>query len=187
MKKILEPSPWLFPLPPILVSCQEEGKKPNIITLAWCGVVASNPMLVQIGIRPSRYSHDLILRSREFVINIPNRKLAWAVDFCGNTSGKKLNKFKATGLTPVPAQKVKVPIIQECPINLECKVVGTLKLGTHTHFLATVLAVQVSEKVLDENGKLNIKKLDPIAFFPIADQYYAIGKLLGSYGFSRKK
>jgi len=164
MKKVIPASPWLFPLPPILVTCQEPGKKPNIITLAWCGVVASNPVLVQIGVRPSRYSHDLILRSREFVINIPTRKLVWAVDFCGNITGKKTNKFKETGLTPADPVKVK-----------------------HTHFLGEVLAVQVDEKILDENGKLNVKKLDPLAFFPIAEQYYSIGKLLGNYGFTRKK
>jgi flavin reductase (DIM6/NTAB) family NADH-FMN oxidoreductase RutF len=187
MKKVIPASPWLFPLPPILVTCQEPGKKPNIITLAWCGVVASNPVLVQIGVRPSRYSHDLILRSREFVINIPTRKLVWAVDFCGNITGKKTNKFKETGLTPADPVKVKVPVIKQCPINLECRVVGTIKLGTHTHFLGEVLAVQVDEKILDENGKLNVKKLDPLAFFPIAEQYYSIGKLLGNYGFTRKK
>jgi len=187
MKKVIPPSPWLFPLPPILVSCQEPGKKPNIITLAWCGVVASNPPMVQIGIRPSRYSHDLILRSREFVINIPTRKLAWAVDFCGTVSGQRANKFNLTGLTPAPASKVKVPVIKECPINLECKLVGTLRFGTHTHFLAQVVAVQVNERILDEDGKPNVKKLDPLAFFPIADQYYSIGKLIGNFGFSKKK
>ncbi len=187
MKKVIAANPWLFPLPPILVSCQDGGKKPNIITLAWCGVVSSNPVMVQIGIRPSRYSHDLILKSREFVINIPTRKLAWAVDLCGTVSGQKKNKFNLTGLTPAPSIKVRVPSIKECPINLECKLVGTLRFGSHTHFLAQVVAVQVEEKILDENGKPDIKKLDPLAFFPIADQYYSIGKLVGRYGFSKEQ
>ena len=183
----MEPNPWLFPVPAILVSCKGGGGKPNIITLAWCGVAASVPPMVSIGIRPSRYSHDLIMASQEFVINIPSRKLARAVDLCGNISGRKTDKFKAAGLTAAAAKKVKAPVIKECPVNLECQVRKTLTLGTHTHFLAEVVAVQVEAGVLDAKGKPDMKKLDPIAFCPMADQYYALGKALGRHGFSKKK
>jgi len=187
MKKTLAPATWFFPLPAIMVSCREPGKKPNIITLAWCGVVASEPPMVSIGVRPGRYSHDMILKSGEFVINFPNKKLVWAVDFCGNHSGRDVDKFKAAGLTPAKASKLKAPLIKECPVNLECKVVGNLRFGTHSHILGEIVAMQCDEKVLDKKGKPDVDKLAPFAFFPGANQYFSMGALLGGYGFSKKK
>jgi flavin reductase (DIM6/NTAB) family NADH-FMN oxidoreductase RutF len=186
MKKVMAPETMLFPVPAIMVSCAEEGKKPNIITLAWCGVVASEPPMVSIGVRPGRYSHDMIAHSGEFVINIPGLKQLKATDFCGNVSGRKVDKFKETGLTPGKSTVVKAPIIKECPVNLECKVVGSLRFGTHTHFLAEIVAIQCDETVLDEKGKLVVEKLESFAFFPNANQYFSMGKALGKHGFSVK-
>jgi flavin reductase (DIM6/NTAB) family NADH-FMN oxidoreductase RutF len=186
MKKIIEPGTWLFPVPAIMVSCRQEGKKPNIITLAWCGVVASEPPMVSIGVRPGRYSHDMILKGGDFVVNLPSKKELWATDFCGNISGRKVDKFKAAGLTPAKASRVSSPIIKECPVNLECKVVGSLRFGTHTHILGEIVAIQCDSKVLDKNGKLDVDKLAPFAFFPSANQYYSMGKALGKHGFSKR-
>jgi len=186
MKKSIAPGTWLFPLPAVMVSCQEEDKRPNIITIAWCGVVASEPPLVHIGVRPGRFSHGIIMRSGEFVINIPNRNLLKATDYCGSVSGRKVDKFQAAGLTPGKAVVVKAPVIAECPVNLECKVMGSLRLGTHTHILGEVVAVQVEPKILDSEGKPRIDKLAPFAFFPVANQYYSMGKVIGRYGFSKK-
>jgi len=187
MKKILPAGTWFFPLPAIMVSCREKGKRPNIITLAWCGVVASEPPMVQISIRPERHSHDMILKSGEFVINIPSQKQLKATDFCGTVSGRKVDKFKAAKLTPGKAVAVKAPIIKECPVNLECRVAGNLRFGTHTHILGEVLAIQCDRKILDKKGRPDINKLSPFAFFPVANQYYAMGKLLGKYGFAKGK
>jgi flavin reductase (DIM6/NTAB) family NADH-FMN oxidoreductase RutF len=185
MKKILKPGTWMFPLPAVMVSCKEKGHRPNIITLSWCGVAASEPPILQISIRPGRHSHDLILKSGEFVVNIPSQKQLKATDFCGNVSGRKVDKFKAAKLTPGRALKVGAPIIKQCPLNLECRVVGHFRLGTHTHILGEVLAIQCDRKILDRKGRPDINKLLPFAFFPVANQYYAIGKMLGKYGFAK--
>jgi len=186
MKKLLSPDTWLFPTPAVLVTCKEAGRRANIITLAWAGVVASEPPIIQISIRPGRYSHDIILKSREFVVNIPDRKLLKAVDLCGTISGRKVDKFKEAGLTKAKASQVAAPLIAECPVNLECKVEGNLRFGTHTHILGEIVAIQCEDRILDESGKPDIEKLDPIAFYPIANEYYSLGKLLEKYGFARK-
>ncbi len=187
MKKLLQPDTWLFPLPVVLVTCQSAEQKPNIITLAWCGVVASNPPAVGLGIRPSRYSHSLIEQSKEFVVNIPTQKLLDKVDWCGMVSGKNFDKFKETSLTPLPAKTVGAPLIKECPVNLECKLIQSLSLGTHTLFLGEITALWVNEEALDSSGKIMVDKLELVSFVPGADQYFALGKKLGDYGLSRKR
>ncbi len=114
-----EPVPLLFPTPVVLVTSQSGDSKPNIITIAWTGVVNSKPPMISVAIQPSRYSHGLILSSGEFGVNIPTRNLLRAVDYCGTVSGRNVDKLKVTGFTRMPAEKIKAPLIQECPVNLE--------------------------------------------------------------------
>ena len=187
MAKILqEPSTILYPLPAAMISCADAEGQPNIITLAWVGTVASAPPQVAIGVRPSRHSHRIIAASGEFVVNIPSASQLHATDYCGSVSGREVDKFAACGLTPGPASKLKyAPIIAECPANIECKVAHSLNLGSHTLFIGQVVAVQVEESVLDEEGQIDYQRARPFAY--VNRNYYALGDLLGQYGLSVRK
>ncbi|MBI5208107.1 MAG: flavin reductase family protein [Candidatus Firestonebacteria bacterium] len=185
-KESWKPGTVLSPVPAVLVSCGGTGGWiSNIITIAWTGVVCSNPPILSISIRPERYSYEIIRDTYEFVVNIPCIKQVMATDWCGVVSGRKIDKFKATGLTPAPAIKVQCPIVLECPINIECKVRQTLKLGSHTMFLAEVVAVQVSSELLDAKGRFCIEKSGLFSF--AHGQYFALGQNLGHFGFSVRK
>jgi len=183
MAKIVKrPFTALYPAPVVLVTCGYE--RPNIIALAWVGTLCSKPPTLGIGVRPSRYSHGLIEATGEFVVNIPTADMAKAVDYCGHVSGRDVDKFAACGLTPEPASVVGAPLIAQCPINLECKVVQTISLGTHDLFIGEVVAVQVDEKLLDERGHIDYAKAEP--FILLDDEYRGLGDVLGIYGYSVK-
>ncbi|MDD4168970.1 MAG: flavin reductase family protein [Desulfotomaculaceae bacterium] len=186
IKKITkEPSTALFPVPTVLVtSCLEESS-PNIVTIAWTGIMNSVPPVVYIGLRPEgRHSYRLIKDSGEYVINIPTAGQAKLVDYCGTVSGSKVNKFKETGLTPVPASHVKAPLIAECPVNLECKVRQVFSLGSHDVFIADVLAVHYNEDMLDEKGHPDMDKIKPYGY--CGNEYRLMADKLGSFGYSKK-
>jgi flavin reductase (DIM6/NTAB) family NADH-FMN oxidoreductase RutF len=180
-----KPGTLLYPAPVILVSCGELQGVKNIITIAWAGTVASDPVMVSISVRPERYSYRLIKESGEFVINLPNQRMVRAVDFCGVVSGKDCDKFQETGLTPVAAKNVKAPIIDESPLALECKVNSITDLGSHHLFLAHVVGVQVEEGLLDRTGRLNLAKADLISY--VHGRYWTLKEAVGSFGFSVKK
>lgn len=181
-----EPSTVLFPAPAVLVtSCLGESN-PNIVTIAWTGIMNSVPPVVYIGLRPvGRHSYRLIKDSGEYVINIPTAALARQVDYCGMVSGSKVNKFEKTGLTPVPATHVKAPLIAECPVNLECRVRQVLALGSHDVFIADVLAVHYNEDVLDEKGRLDMDKIKPYGY--CGNEYRQMAGKLGYYGYSKQE
>lgn len=185
-KRQWKPSTLLAPVPAVMVSCGgQEGVAPNIITLAWVGTLCSEPPMLGISVRPERYSHDIIMNSKEFVVNIPSADLARATDYCGVKSGRDGDKFAGAGLTAMASEKLAVPLIAECPINLECKVKKVLKLGSHNLFLADIVSVQVSEDLLDKKSKLRIDKAQLLAY--AHGEYYVLGKRLGFFGFSIKK
>jgi len=142
--------------------------------------------MVSVSIRKERHSYELIKNAGEFVINLTTKQLAGAADWCGVRSGKNFNKFKETGLTPVPASKIDTPLIAESPVNIECRVTKVIDLGTHQMFLAKVVAVNVEEKYLDkQTGKFDLRQTDPIAY--LHGSYYALGENLGRFGFSVRK
>lgn len=180
----LPPSEALYPVPVVLVSCGDMNKA-NIITIAWCGVVCSNPPLISISVRPQRFSHDMISRGGDFVVNIPTEGLLKKADFCGIVSGTATDKFKACGFTKVPSTIVSSPLIEECPVNIECKVIKTLELGVHDMFIGEILAVHADKDVLDKDGRIDHKKTRPIVFNH--GEYWGLGKQIGRYGFSSKK
>jgi flavin reductase (DIM6/NTAB) family NADH-FMN oxidoreductase RutF len=185
-KKPFKPGNVLAPVPAVLVSCGGTKEfKPNLITIAWTGSICSDPPMLSISVRPERYSYGIIQAAQEFVVNVPSIRQAKATDWCGMKSGRHVDKFAETGLTPGPALKVQCPIVQECPINIECKVQQTLNLGSHTLFLAEVVAVQISSTLLDAKGKLRLEKAGLLAF--AVGQYFALGRSLGRFGFSVKK
>jgi flavin reductase (DIM6/NTAB) family NADH-FMN oxidoreductase RutF len=183
-KVTIKPGTYLYPVPAVMVTCGPVDK-PNIITLAWVGTVCSDPPMVGISIRPSRYSHGLVKLHGEFAVNLPTVSLAHATDYCGTVSGRKGDKFAETGLTPVSANAISTVIIAECPVNLECKVAQVIHLGSHDLFLGEVVAVQVDEQVLDERRGIDLTKAMPLAFG--SRRYWRVGETVGIYGFSAEK
>lgn len=174
----------LAPLPPALIS-SGTLKNPNVMTAAWTGIIASDPVITYVSIRPSRYSHEIISKTKEFVINVPNLPLLKATDFCGVKSGRDINKFKACNLSPEKCDFIAAPQIKEAPISLECKVLSVQNFGTHDMFLAEVMAVHVDDQYLSKNGALDLQKANLIAY--AHGFYFALGKKLGKFGFSVEK
>lgn len=187
VSKRLPATTMLFPTPVVLVTCVDEKGKPNIITLAWAGVVNSDPPMIGISIRPSRYSHGCIKATKEFVINIPTESMVRDVDVCGLVSGREKDKFALMGWQPVPATEVKAPLIEECPVQLECLLKEVLSLGSHDLFLGQVVAVHVKEEVQKGRKGIDVKKCLPVAYCPGSHEYWSLGRLLGDFGFSRGK
>jgi len=185
MKVKKNPEVALFPCPVVLVTCVDSTGKPNIITLAWAGTACSEPPMIGLGIRPTRYSHKLIENSKEFVVNIPTTKILKETDYCGMTSGKDIDKFSTTKLTPEPADKVKPPLIRECPVNIECILKNKLALGVHDLFLGEIVQVHIDQKVLDNKGNIDFTKADPFTYNQ--GEYWSLHKKLGTYGFSKQK
>ena len=184
-KQIWKPGNMLYPLPAVMVSVADKEGNPNIITVAWAGTVCTNPPMVSISVRPERYSYHMIDETGEFVINLTTEKLAYATDYCGVRSGKDVDKFKELHLTPEKAEYVSAPLIAESPVNIECKVVKKETPGSHHIFLAEVKAVHVDDAYMDQKGRFALEKTDPIVY--VHGQYYSLGKLLGTFGYSVKK
>lgn len=175
----------LYPLPAVMVSCQKPGEKPNIITVAWTGTICSDPAMVYISVRPSRYSYDIIRSTREFVINLTDEKLVRSMDLCGVKSGRDIDKFAACGLTAVPSLEVAAPSIGDSPVCIECKVAQVIELGSHDMFLANVAAVTVDGSLIDQHGKFHLDQAGLTAYSH--GEYYTLGTYLGKFGYSVKK
>lgn len=184
-KEQWKPGNMLYPVPSVMVSCQGADKRPNILTVAWAGTVCSDPAMVSISVRPERFSFDLIHQSKEFVINLVTADLVYAADFCGVKSGRNVDKFKELHLTPLPSQKVAAPGIKESPVNIECRVVQEIALGTHTMFLAEVVGVTVDDRYLDEKGSFRLNDAELVTYSH--GEYFLLGKKVGSFGFSVRK
>ena len=185
MKKVHWPGATLMmPVPPALVSCGTM-EKPNCITIAWTGIINSQPPKTYISVRPERHSYDIIKNSGEFIINMPTAKMVKEIDWCGVRSGAKEDKFSAMKLTPYRVDGFECPDIEELPIALTCKVFDIVELGSHHMFMADVTGVIVNEDLLDENGRLEVEKAGLMAY--AHGQYFELGKKIGSFGYSVKK
>ncbi len=181
-KVVWKPGAMLCPVPVVMVTCAGKDRPPNIVTVAWTGTVCSDPPMLSISLRKERYSFGLIKETGEFVVNIPPAALIPLADYCGVATGREVDKFAATGLTPQPAATVKSPLIAECPVNIECVVRRLLDLGSHTMFLAEVTAVQATEALVTPSGRLALERAGLAAY--AHGGYYALGKKLGYFGFS---
>ena len=179
-----KPGTFVYPIPAVMVSCGTMEKS-NIITVAWTGIINTNPAMVYISVRPTRYSYNLIKDQKEFVINLTTKSLTRATDWCGVKSGAKVDKFKEMKLHKEKSSIVKCPMIQESPVSIECKVKEIKELGSHTMFIAEVVAINVDEKYIDNKGAFDITKCDLMAY--ANGNYLAMGKKLGKFGFSVKK
>jgi flavin reductase (DIM6/NTAB) family NADH-FMN oxidoreductase RutF len=183
-KQLWDGGALLAPVPPVLVTCGTM-EKPNVLTVGWTGIVNTIPPKTYISIRPERFSYPIIVESGEFVINLPTIALTRAVDFCGVRSGRQLDKFAETGLTSLPAAKVNCPMLAQSPLSLECRVFQQIELGSHTMFLADIVAVDVDENLIDKTGKLHLERAGLLAY--AHGEYFALGEKMGSFGFSVRK
>lgn len=175
----------LYPLPAVMVSCGRPEEKPNIITVAWAGTVCSSPAMVSISVRPERYSYDIIRETGEFVINLTTERLVRATDFCGVRSGRDIDKFEAMHLTAGKSVHVAAPLIEESPVNIECRTKQILELGSHHMFVAEVVGVDVDEQYLDEKGKFQLNEAGLMVYSH--GEYFGLGRKLGSFGYSVRK
>jgi len=183
-KQMWKPGTLLYPVPAVMVSCSN-GETNNIITIAWTGIINSEPPMLYVSIRPERFSYNIIKESGDLVVNLPTRALAFALDFCGVKSGRDVDKFNHLGLTPQKSNLVSAPGIAECPVNLECRVKDIIKLGTHDMFIADIVCVDVEEKLLDKTGKLRLNSADLICYNH--GEYRSLADSLGTFGFSVRK
>ena len=175
---------FIYPLPAVMVSCgtMEES---NIITVAWTGIINTDPAMCYISVRPTRHSYEMIKKTGEFVINLTTKDLAYATDGCGVKTGAKVDKFKEMKLTKEKANFVNCPMIKESPVSVECKVKEIRELGSHHMFVAEILGINADEKYINENGAFDISKCDLIAYSN--GNYYSLGKKIGRFGFSVQK
>jgi len=181
-----KPGTMLYPLPAVMVSCGHSPKDFNIITIAWTGVVNTNPPMVYISVRPSRHSFDILKETGDFVINLTTKKIAFATDWNGVKSGKDFDKAKKTNLHYGKSTEISSPIIIESPLNIECRTTQIIPLGTHHMFLAEVVAVQADDQFLDPiTGKFDMKKAELITY--VHGNYYELGDLIGHFGYSVRK
>ena len=186
MAKItMKPGTMLNPVPVVLVSCGNM-EEPNLITIAWTGIVNSEPPMTYVSVRKSRYSHHLLTASGEFVINLTTEDLAKATDFCGVRSGRDLDKATETGLHFVEAEKVSCPLVQESPVSLECKITEIKEFPTHDMFLAEIVCVHAEETLFDERGKLCLERASLLCYSH--GEYFGMKKSpLGKFGYSVMK
>lgn len=184
-KEFFKPGNMLYPIPAVMISCADKDNKPNIITVAWAGTVCSSPAMVSVSVRKERHSYEIMKESGEFVINLVTENLTKAADFCGVRSGRDIDKFKEMKLTPVKGKLKFAPMIEESPVNIECKIKTIIPLGSHDMFLAEVISVAVDKKYIDDKGKFHLNQTKLIVYSH--GEYYGMGDLIGKFGYSVQK
>lgn len=180
------PGTMLYPLPAVIVTVGSTPEEWNPITIAWTGTICSDPAMCYISVRKERYSYDILMRTMEFTINLTTSEMARATDWIGVRSGRDYDKWKETGLTPIPGITVASPTIEESPLSIECRVKSVTDLGTHNMFIADVLNVRADARWIDrETGRLDLAKSGIMAY--CHGHYYELGELIGKFGFSVQK
>ena len=186
MKIDWKPGTLIYPVPAVMVTVGKDESEYNILTIGWTGTICTDPALCYISVRPERYSYPILRRNMEFVINLTTEKLAYATDWCGVRSGKDYNKFKELNLTPAKATIVDAPYIEESPLCIECRVKEILSLGTHDMFIAEVVNILADDAYIDPaTGAFDMKKAGLLAY--AHGKYYALGDLVGKFGWSVQK
>ena len=180
-----KPGNMLYPLPVALVSVADRAGRKNVFTVAWVGTVCSDPPMVSISVRKERHSYHMIRETGEFVINLTTAELAFATDYCGVKSGRDVDKLRTLKLTPLPADKVRAPLIKESPVNIECRVVRVEPLGSHDMFLAEVLGVTIEDSYLNEKNKFELNNAGLVSYSH--GEYFVLGERIGKFGYSVEK
>lgn len=185
-KQIWKPGNMLYPVPVVMISCGDKKGNKNIVTVAWAGTICSDPAMLSISLRPERFSYDMIKETGEFVVNLTTKELTYATDWCGVKSGRDVDKFKEMNLTAAKGNKLEyAPIIEESPVNIECRVKEILELGSHHMFVAEVEDVMVSEKYMSETGKFELNSTGLVSYSH--GEYFVLGEKMGKFGYSVKK
>ena len=184
-KQKWKPGNMVYPLPAVLVTCRDKDGNDNVLTVAWTGTVCTNPPMAYISVRPSRYSYEMIKDTGEFAINLTTEELSFATDFCGVQSGRDVDKFEKCKLHKEEADEINVPLIVESPVNIECRVKEVHEYGSHTMFVADVLAVHADESYMNETGKFELEKANLLAYSH--GTYYGLTSPKGTFGYSIKK
>lgn len=184
-KQSWKPGNMLYPIPAVLVSCKGADGEENILTVGWAGTINTNPPMLSISVRPERHSYELIRSSKEFVVNLTTKDMAWATDYCGVVSGRDVDKFAKCGFNKQKANVVSCPMIAESPVNIECRVTEEKKLGSHSMFIAKVVAVHADETYMDAKGKFSLASANPIVY--CHGEYFALGAKIGRFGYSVRK
>ena len=180
-----KPGNMVYPVPAVLVSCADKDGKANLITIAWTGTICSDPAMLYISVRKERHSYEIIKNSGEFVLNLTTEKLAGATDYCGCTTGSKVDKFKECSLTPQKCSYVSCPAVLESPVSIECKVTDIIPLGSHDMFLARVEGISVDSSLMDEKVVLHLENAGLIAYSH--GKYRSLGDIIGKFGYSVQK
>lgn len=185
-KEIWRPGNMIYPLPAIMVSCGASPDEYNVFTASWVGTICSDPAMCFVSIRQSRHSYEIVKRNMAFTLNLTNKDLARATDWCGVRSGRDYNKFAEMNLTPVKGIKVDAPYINEAPMSIECRVKQIIHLGTHDMFIADVMNVLADKRFIDpQTGEFDLKKANLIAYSH--GEYFKLGEKIGNFGWSVKK
>ena len=187
LKRLVEPYRAVFPTPAALVTTVDSKGRPNVATAGEVYMLSLHPLIVGVGFRRATYSNRLLHETGEFVVNLPKREILWAVDYCGSVSGREVDKFKATGLTAVPAKHVKAPLVEECPVNIECRVRDVIHFDYMDRdvFAGECLAIHIDEDIIGEDGLPDLTKFETIAF--ASWKYYTVKGFLEHIHFTRKK
>ena len=186
MKVSWRPGTMIYPLPAVLATCGSNPEEWNMITVAWVGTICSDPAMCYISVRPERYSHALLMKNMEFTLNLTTVDMARATDWAGVRSGRDFDKWKETGLHPLPGEKVMSPTIEESPVSIECRVKSVTHLGSHDMFIADVLNVRADSRWINEQtGKLELEKAGMLVYSH--GQYCSLGEIIGGFGFSVRK
>lgn len=179
MKKSFGTKTLIFPTPVWCVGSYDANGNPNVMTLAWGGICCSKPPCMTISLRKATYTYGNIIERQAYTLSVPSVQYVQEADYFGMASGRNVNKFKETGLTPVRSELVDAPYVGEFPMILECKVIHHYKIGLHTHFVGEILDVKIDESVLGDDGNPDIEKIRPIVYSPEAQQYHGIGAFIG--------
>ncbi|MFQ5963964.1 MAG: flavin reductase family protein [Candidatus Scalinduaceae bacterium] len=179
MKKSIGAKTIAFPTPVWVVGTYDRERRPNVMTVAWGGICCSKPPCVNVSLRKATYSYNGIMERKAFTINIPSEEYVKEADYFGIATGKKVDKFTATGLTPIKSDIVDAPFVNEFPLILECKMIQVVEVGLHTQFIGEIVDVKADASVLGEKGLPDIEKLKPILYSPEIRTYHGVGKYLG--------
>jgi len=179
MKKSIGAKTIVYPTPVFVVGTYDKMGQPNVMTAAWGGICCSNPPCVTVSLRKARYTYGNIMEQKAYTISIPPQNYVKEADYFGIVSGRNTDKFAAAGLTPVRSDLVNAPYVKEFPLVLECKLLHTFEIGSHTQFIGEIIDVKVDESVLGEKGQPDVEKIKPVIFAPESNGYYKVGKYLG--------
>jgi flavin reductase (DIM6/NTAB) family NADH-FMN oxidoreductase RutF len=179
MKKSLGAKTTVYPTPVFVVGTYDKDGRPNVMTAAWCGICCSQPPCIGVSLRKATHTHGSIVERKAFTVNVPSEKYVKEVDYFGIATGKKVDKFSATGLTPVRGGIVDAPYIEEFPFILECTLIHTIELGLHTHFIGEILDIKADEALLGSDDSIDVEKVEPIVFAPEVRKYFGLGNYLG--------